>query len=111
MKVWKVVHKSRYTHGKLESAVICEAVSYAKNQRTTPQEGWGPLCAFVDFMDAMSFLKRFGTEIWEARAKRSKHEEVWNSRSSTSSFDLPKGTVLCDAITLTKKVWPPEEKG
>jgi len=110
MKVYKVVHKSR-KDGKLESAVAVIPLAYAMRRRTTPAPECGPLCAFDSLAEAKRFFRSYGDEIWECLAAKSKLVYVWRPGRLTFCNVLPSGTILCDAITLTKKVWPPEEKG
>lgn len=114
MKVYKVVRYYRYSRMLFASVIVNSHLVYARQRRVTPTPGWGPMCAFDSLKSAVAFAYEVGNpngrEIWEARARKSKANGVWAQDGVIPRILFPGGTVLCDAITLTRRVWPEEEK-
>jgi len=105
-------------------------IEYIPNEWAVPLEGCGPLTAFKTVGHAKEFLyphtnkvmrnfliETFLAEIWECEV------QVWNKKLPRDEYGeiialwcnslnrrfplsaLPIGTLLCEAVKLTKKVW------
>jgi len=92
-------------------------VTYAQGQITRPNDGCGPLCAYdahaayvIDTVWWAAQIDIPQIEVWEAEAEASSETTVWTRNSSIPRHKLPAHTVLCESITLLRRVWPAEEE-
>ena len=127
VKAYKVVER---LNGKLLSYLVGPArIEYKSSEWTIPLEGCGPLTAFKTIGNAKEFLcphpnkimRNFlikTSEIWECEA------QMWNKKLPRDEYGktialwsnnikkgfplsaLPKGTLLCEAVKLIRRVWP-----
>lgn len=88
------------------------AVHYIPNQWAHPRRNMGPLTVFNTVNDVEEFLNCWPgyithCQVWECEIVRSRSYRVWDGESKydeTELCDLPEGTVLADAVLLTKEV-------
>jgi hypothetical protein len=124
VKVYKVVRPKRrwFTWakaGEYVSVVMCKKDGWTQDDgfllrgrcrtyrvtvSTRRERGSTGLCAFLTLENAISFAKResLGCEIWKAHALAS------NEKACDELKAWCPGIIVCDSITLVKRVWPEE---
>ena len=127
MKVYKVVSRAVSEDGRVLNRISASGrfdmdsnpdewtLIYKQNEPTLPVIG--KLFAFETEDAAHTFVRRCGgSEIWEAETSYAKPakfvacatpdiELFWNNDTHGMTIPAPKGTMFCDDITLTKKLW------
>ena len=111
MIVFKVVR--READGRLISAApLALALEYKIKRKIKPKKDCGPLCAFNTSECAKRWIKKyqphFGLQLvaYLAKAEPSSQKRIWGyyPNKKYSIRRLPKGTVLCDSITLQREI-------
>lgn len=86
-------------------------VYYTVGVPTVPKDWCGPLAAFKTLQDVEQFVKENGHEtaaLFRCRVKKDlENKYLLNGLGGTKLYTLPKGTVLCKEITLTKLIRHP----
>jgi len=129
MKAYKVVLNTGRECGLVSSyayLILRSYITYKPGQWVKPKPGCGPLAAFRTFKHAKIYAVKLRAdiemcEIWEADVMPWKERlprvgldsggpvpiALWDRRQTAlTPFELPRGTLLCQAIKLTQKVWP-----
>jgi len=101
-----------------KQAVRDATVEYTPGEWATPKVNAGPLCAWRPSMKEWLLTSIQNLEIWECKVKPWNKQlpkelsdtlAVWIPRDVYSRFylptrDLPCGTLLCEAIKLTRRI-------
>ena len=87
-------------------------VKYQIGKRTVPSEGCGPLAVFGSKGEAVAYMdwytrhmhNVFECEAVNVRKPAESGKIMWSERSYVLSDQYPSGTLLADAVTLTREL-------